>query len=567
MAINLKAIFSADTSSVKKGAKEAKQAIKDFEKDSGEVLNDFKGLFSDTFGALGSQAGVLKSGLSVVTASIKAATAGTTGLSAAMKILKIAVASTGIGAIVIALIALITYFKKNTEGSEKLAVALAPLKLLFAKLGDVVMWFGETLAKGIEKAVGWIGKLVAKTKEFFGITTKENTQLKQDLKESQSLAKRENQLRRDRVVFIRTEADLQARIAALRLKAKDEESGNAEERLSALMSAKQLEEQLANERLRLAREEYNILVAKNSLSYSNLEDIEKENELYAQIRKIEQERDNHLREYTEQHKTLLAQIEEEKKAQKVLNSRQQLTSFPLPDFSPQANQINATVKSMRKIGVEAKKLKSYFGGVEFVFGNTDDLKVEFEGVKDQYASFAEFVIAKNKEVQQSISDSIVMAISESLENLAFTIGESLGTILAGTSTFKDFGAAVIGVMADLAITVGKIAISVGIATLGIKAALESLNGYVAIAAGVALVALGTWAKSAMSAAASPGSAAGSASSYSTTAGKQSYSLMDTMSNTTKAQDINVNVTGTLKAQGNTLVAVINSENKRKNITT
>lgn len=90
------------------------------------------------------------------------------------------------------------------------------------------------------------------------------------------------------------------------------------------------------------------------------------------------------------------------------------------------------------------------------------------------------------------------------QNMATGIGESLGNMISGIEGYDNAGNMVIGVLADLAVQVGQIAVGVGVATLGIKKALESLNPAVAIAAGVALIALGTAAKGALSKAAGGG---------------------------------------------------------------
>lgn len=90
------------------------------------------------------------------------------------------------------------------------------------------------------------------------------------------------------------------------------------------------------------------------------------------------------------------------------------------------------------------------------------------------------------------------------QNMATGIGESLGNMIAGIEGYDNAGNMVIGVLADLAVQVGQIAVGVGVATLGIKEALEDLNPAVAIAAGVALIALGTAAKGALSKAAGGG---------------------------------------------------------------
>ena len=110
----------------------------------------------------------------------------------------------------------------------------------------------------------------------------------------------------------------------------------------------------------------------------------------------------------------------------------------------------------------------------------------------------------------------------------------------------------------MAITVGKIAIEMGMASEGIKAALSLDNPYVAIAAGVALVALGTAVKAGLSNVANGNySASSSVASGNYSAGPNDYAT----------KEVSVNVTGTLVAQGSQLVAVLNNENNRKRNTT
>ena len=106
----------------------------------------------------------------------------------------------------------------------------------------------------------------------------------------------------------------------------------------------------------------------------------------------------------------------------------------------------------------------------------------------------------------------------------------------------------------MAVSVGKMAIATGVATLGIKKALESLNGYVAIAAGAALVALGAAVKTGLS-----NIAGGNYSASASVAGSGSYS---SSGGGYETRDVNVRVTGTLQANGDQLIAVINDTNKK-----
>lgn len=83
------------------------------------------------------------------------------------------------------------------------------------------------------------------------------------------------------------------------------------------------------------------------------------------------------------------------------------------------------------------------------------------------------------------------------QTFAEGFGEMLGQSIAGGVSIQSVWTLMITALADMAIQVGKLAIGIGISVGGIKKALTSLNPVVAIAAGVALVALGTFAKSAL----------------------------------------------------------------------
>lgn len=152
-------------------------------------------------------------------------------------------------------------------------------------------------------------------------------------------------------------------------------------------------------------------------------------------------------------------------------------------------------------------------------------------------------------------ESTVQALAESTGEV---LGELAGNLVNGSGAWDTFKNSALSAFGDMAVSVGKMAISTGVATLGIKAALESLNGYAAIAAGVALVALGSAVKTGLS------NVAGG--NYSASMGTYTNESA-TASGDYEQRDIYVNVTGTLQADGDQLIAVINNSDKKKNLTT
>jgi hypothetical protein len=88
-----------------------------------------------------------------------------------------------------------------------------------------------------------------------------------------------------------------------------------------------------------------------------------------------------------------------------------------------------------------------------------------------------------------------------IQSFSENFGALIGQFAAGGASLSAVGSLFLTTLADMAIQVGKIAISVAFAVVGIKKALQSLNPVVAFAAGVALIAIGTFAKSSLSKAA------------------------------------------------------------------
>ena len=169
------------------------------------------------------------------------------------------------------------------------------------------------------------------------------------------------------------------------------------------------------------------------------------------------------------------------------------------------------------------------------------------------------------EIKEDCID-VSSTVNAAFSDLAVGFGENIGELIAGSGNLQGFATLVAGTFADMAINVGKTAISTGIAVEGIKLALKSLNPFVAIAAGAALVALGTAVKSSLGKIANGGSTSGTFSGN-TYSNEVNIGNTKDYSSGMDSGKINVIVSGELKAKGSNLVAAINSENIRKGLTT
>lgn len=152
----------------------------------------------------------------------------------------------------------------------------------------------------------------------------------------------------------------------------------------------------------------------------------------------------------------------------------------------------------------------------------------------------------------------LMDITSQVEDFAVSMVGAFGELFADMATGEDawgnFANAALSAFGDMAIAVGKIAIETGLASAGIKAAIKLGNPYVAIAAGAALVALGAAVKAGLSNVAS--------GNYSANANVASSNGYSATTGDYEQREVTVNVTGTLEADGDQLVAVINNTNRK-----
>lgn len=274
----------------------------------------------------------------------------------------------------------------------------------------------------------------------------------------------------------------------------------------------------------------------NGLAESSVEDIEKANQLRVKEEEIISRMNNALRELSERQATITENAEKEAAARAAAA---------------------AAAEKMAQRRAEADAFAESMAITSSV--NTPNEVVQMKPVG--------IAVRPELDVQSAIdvSEELQQIMTSSFETIGVAIGGLIGDLATGGDAWANFADVAISAFADLATFVGKTAIATGTATLGIKAALESLNGWAAIAAGVALVALGAAVKASLSNAASGsyGYTGGGVASASGSYGSSSSGFGTGF----EMREMTVNVTGTLRADGNQLLTVIENENKRKNHTT
>ncbi len=138
------------------------------------------------------------------------------------------------------------------------------------------------------------------------------------------------------------------------------------------------------------------------------------------------------------------------------------------------------------------------GGGDISTPITDAIKADTEAIpaamEEQQAVLSEQQLLA-MENAAAFNAGIGEIITGGLNQLATGIGEALGQAAAGGGNLaKKLSKVVLTTIGNMAVQLGKLSLGVGKTVIAIKAALENLSGPVAIAAGIALIALGSFAK-------------------------------------------------------------------------
>ena len=260
----------------------------------------------------------------------------------AMKSLKVAIAATGIGAIVLAVVALGKAFTSSEEGQNKFAKIMGVISSITDNLVDILADLGEKMisafedpkqaiidfgnlikeniqnrlegmlefipalgkaislafqrkfkeagkvaadavgkvALGVENVTGKIADATDKTGDFIDELKREAVIAGRIADKRAAADKKERALIVERAKANRTRADLLE-------KAVNKELFTAEERIAFLEQAGQLEDDITNKEIAAAKLRYDAKVAENALSKSTKEDLDKEAELKAKLINLE----------------------------------------------------------------------------------------------------------------------------------------------------------------------------------------------------------------------------------------------------------------------------------------
>ena len=510
---NMKVRFGADTKQFKKGMNDGRRATQQFKKDAGNAIESFANQFGLSLGPLGKLLTTTTAGTKGLSAAMKAGATSTNIFTVALKLFKTALISTGIGALIVGLGTLIAYFTQTQRGADAVKKVMAGFRAIIDVLIDRASAFGEGIFKIFTGKFreGW----AALKQSAKGV----GEEIKNEAAAAWELEKALQAVERKSVDFIRTKQRLRDEISELILKTRDENiAGN--ERLKYIVQAQKLQKELSATEISIAEERARILKEQQALGENMIEDDRQLAEAEANVNALRKEGNDKLRELVNRYTEMTNKINASTKA--IIAQRQELTK----GFKPIESKTTSFDLSLDTSGLETDKL---LAGLKTNLGEAQKVVTDFG-----------------------------QSFTGTFNGLAVSFGESMGSLLAGTGGFEDFGKIILGSLGDLAIQIGKIAIGAGVAVLGIKEALLSLNPAVAIAGGIALVALGSAVKGSLSNAASGGG------TFSNNSG-----VYDTRTNfgstrtpIAQAQPITVHLTGEFRQRGSDMVATIDETNRQ-----
>ncbi len=346
-------------------SKEAVKGVNDLEKSIDGVNKEIKqtsGNTSEMTSQLDKFSGGAVSGFKGVIGVLKGVTTG-------FKSMRVAIISTGIGALIIGITALTAAFKGSEEGQNKFNKILGVIGAVTGNLVDLLADLGEGLISAFEnpkqaitdfanlikdnivtrfeglmnlipnlgRAVEQLfkgnfkeaGKIAADINGqiFLGIesitdTVKNATNAVKEFTAEQiregkaaaavaDMRAKADKIERDLIV---QRSKLESEIAQLRLKSRQEEQFSAEERKQALLDAQKLEDTLLNKETEFLELRRDAQIQENTFSRSNKENLTKEAEAIAAVNRQVAARANAARQVQREVNTISKQIEAQNKA-------------------------------------------------------------------------------------------------------------------------------------------------------------------------------------------------------------------------------------------------------------
>ena len=554
---NLKARVTADTSDFKKGMREASTALKSFEKQGSSALSGISGMLGGASGALGDLGRNIQNATSLFSQLGRNGKGALSEIGVAVRSVGGAIAGLGITAAIIQFKELnreAEQFGRSLQGANMVAAGKAYRETYRATL-DELDGNGKSWAERWNRFQNGFSTMVADfmhrgaTPEMMAEAERKGNTAADLASEMVDLTNRQS----DSLVDIQR---YQSEINEQLLVAWDRSQGKAE-RDAAQARAVELVNRKYDEQIALQKAIADNLARKNALNdvTTTPEDLRNQRQAEAQVLALEAQRDQELTSMKRLENQISGSMGSQATSAKETKEATVLTVEAAKEMVLAQRELKR-IQDQNAATMRQAKLDLDFGGSLLPkMGGVPGMPTLPDLQRKDTPGFEVSVMpVLDKEAMMDFTDTLVDGVASMSEAL----GGLVGDLITGGDAFGNFKNAALSAFADMAISVGKMALATGAATAGIKAALESLNPYAAMAAGAALVALGTAVKSGLSNVASGNYSASVASSGYSGAAQTPSSF---------GREMEVRVTGTLTANGSKLVAVLNNESDRRSYTT
>ena len=559
--------IGANTSDFEKGAKTVKKGLNDLSKTGTQALGDLGNAFGVNTGKVEQMVSSVR-GLGA-----KMTEASNTGVQAFGKLLGSitplggAIAGLGLAAAIAGfkqLKAEADNFKSTIDGMNMSMATAAYISTYKQVLHDVNSDTGKAVAEAMDKWERGFGRFKAQlgatfttfmtssTLGEFGESFKGLRQSFRDAKvsaeEAAKLGNEQAEQMKEQVALDYEIKQIDADIAALRRDASDK-TKSAADREAARVAYEEKVNEKYDKRIDLTKRMAATQEALDDLAANTLDDTKKTYELKGKILELEAARENDLKAVDKLESSIASS------ASKAATAAQKLREETQKMAEVQAKWADMSTALSGLSNVSAPAFSGVTGPSMTILPKVD--ADYWKQVINAQLGDITIGIGFKADTQkiQDITNEVTSLVQNAVVRTSEMLGNLMGTLAGGGDAWGDFKNAALSAFGDMAIAVGKIAIAAGIASEGIQAALHLDNPYIAIAAGAALIALGSAVKSSLSAVASgdySASGGGYSSGYSKSSSSGDY----------ETRDVNVNVTGTLVANGDQLITVINNTNKK-----
>lgn len=346
----------------------------DFKKSSQEVANEtakmkksaktasdgFKGLGSTLKDALDNAIPGLSSatsGIKDFTSNIYKSISGIGGAAKAMKVLKIAFASLGIPALIMAIVSLLSYFTKTEKGGDLVAKVFGGIKAVVSTVLKTLGAFGEALVKLFQGDFKGAWETAKGAVKGFG------QEVVNAYKTGADAADRLDKLEEDRVAFMVREQELLNQIAKAREIISDSEASVADKQ-KAYANAVAAENELYAKRKAFAQEDLDIFLQLSKTKERTTELTQEENEKRIAVLALDEEHSQNMKALNREYRRVVKEAEDEK-------------------------------KELEKASAAAKKMINYQKEVEFYTGKIANLERD---------------IARNRQIMDDTEQSLVVRI-------------------------------------------------------------------------------------------------------------------------------------------------------------